>query len=575
MLHYLQTAACGVCILLAGSAFAQQVGEEAPDFRVPKSENARSDKDTISLFERYSHRILVLYYWSSLDSASLDFFSTLDELAEKYGPRGVTILGLCRQNKKVIDKVEKERKPKFDLVQLNPMVGTFRDYMRTWRFPAPGITYIIDTHRRVAYARFDATDPRENLEEKIQAVLAKTPTLAATEELLQKNIQKVSEFIEKGEIGRAYTLATTLKAFFRDREDIDLEEQAEELLRQISLGAQKQLESAQQDFKEEKYEDAAAKLAELSVRLTGLGDDTDKRGRRRSSRSSRQRARRPRGGQAVEPGKDFREIKENVEREIGRMQSDNYTKAIILKALDNARGQVRNDSAAECMEFGQYSIARQLYNSVVEEFADTEAAEVAQEALDHIENDPQIQEAIAKSEASEQAERWYELGDRFARAEMFDKSREYFEKVIKGYPDSAAAQNARDRLARMEDDVKAAGEGRRRREKLAPPKDDTKIIEQARAIVQKLIDGDYRGFVEAGDDQLRASLNEQKARQLWADLQTKLGKFKSLDQGKLTPVLGLQAVTFVAEFERGTRGLRIVFSTQGKMAEFNQVEVKP
>ena len=394
---------------------------------------------------------------------------------------------------------------------------------------------------------------RERNWKKIQTVLAKTPTLAATEELLQKNIQKVSNFIEQGEFGRAYTLGTALKEFFRDREDSALEEQAEELLRQISLGAHRQLESAQQDFKEEKYEDAAAKLAELSVRLTGLGDGGDKRGRRRSSRSTRSGARRsPRGGQGVEPGKDFREIKENVEREIGRMQSENYTKAIILKALDNARGQVRNDSAAECMEFGQYSIARRLYNSVVEEFSDTEAAEAAQEALDRIENDPRIQEAIAKSEASEQAERWYDLGDRFARAEMFDKSREYFEKVIKGYPDSAAAQSARDRLARMEDDEKAAGEGRQKREKLVPPKDDTKIVEQARTILQKLIDGDYRGFVEAGDDQLRASLSEQKARQLWADLRTKLGEFKSVDQGKLTSILGLRAVTFVAIRARRT-----------------------
>jgi hypothetical protein len=86
--------------------------------------------------------------------------------------------------------------------------------------------------------------------------------------------------------------------------------------------------------------------------------------------------------------------------------------------------------------------------------------------------------------------------------------------------------------------------------------------------LQKLIDGDYRGFVEAGDDQLRASLSEQKARQLWADLRTKLGEFKSVDQGKLTSILGLRAVTFVAQFERGERRLQIVFSTQGKMTEF-------
>jgi tetratricopeptide (TPR) repeat protein len=557
----LRLAACGMCALLAGTALAQQIGEEAPELLVPKSE--RGGKDAISIFDLYPNRILVLYYFSTFNSQSVDFLETLKDLDEKYGPRGVTFVGLTRQKKELFEKVLSER----GYGVMFPIIyGSGLGQQQVWRFPTPGMTYIIDTHRRIAYGRFDATDARENLEEKIQAVLARTPTLTATEEVQARNTQKLVDYIAQGDFGRAYTLAKGFKDIFRDKEDADQEEQAAEYLRQISLGAQKQLESARDDLKAEKYDDAARKLAELSVRLTGLEEDKDQRGHhRRSTRSSRRsRGRRGSSQRQVERARDFRDIKEDVELEIGRMESDNYSKAIVLKALDNARGEVRNDQAAECMEVGQYSEARRLYRSVLEDFAETAAAQAAQEALDRIENDPEMKKAIAKAEATEQAERWYELGDRFAQFDMFDKSRAYFEKVIKEYPSSTAAEDARDRLVHLGEDEQAARDGRQRRETATPAKDDSKTVEQARAILQKLIDGDYKGFIEAGDEKVRQALTEQQARKIWTGLESKLGKYESVGEGKVTP----GGIKFPVHFERGTQTLRIVVDDQGRMSGF-------
>jgi tetratricopeptide (TPR) repeat protein len=460
MCRSLRMAACGVLLLCSSLAVAQQEGEDAPDILVSKDAKKRSQKkeDYISLFEKYPNRILVMYYWSSLDSQSLEYFATLNNLEEKYGPKGVTIIGIARQSREAVEKWWKGAA--FD--------GYFGGlYGLGWRFPAPRTTYIVDAHRRIAFARFDPTDPRENLEEKIQAVLAKTPTLTANEELLQKNTKKLADFMAQKDFGRAYTLAKAFKDYLRDREDAGQEEQMDETLRQISLGAQELLESARQDLKAENNDDAARKLAALSVRLTGLDNDKDKKGK--GKRPSRPPSGRGRGQQQqTEAGKDFREIKEEVEREIGRMESDNYTKAIVLKALDNARGEVRNDQAAECMETQQYSEARELYRSVIEDFSGTAAAEAAQQVIDRIENDPEMRKAVAKAEATEQANRWYDLGDRFARADMFDKAREYFEKVIKEYPSSTAAQKATDRLAHLADEEKTSREGRQKREQVKP-----------------------------------------------------------------------------------------------------------
>ncbi len=439
------------CLLAAtGLAWAQEVGEPAPDLYVADERGGRS-KDSLPLQKRYPNRIIVLFYFSTMDSRSEQLFPMMKQLDEKYGPRGVMIVGLTRENLKSIENRIKEAQITFPV---NSIIG-----LSTWRFPAPPLAYIIDLYGRVQYARFD---PTEGLEEKIQTVLERTPPPTATPERLKAFMDQLSKWIDESDFARAYSGAKLLKDFFIEGQEEE-EASIDELLVKIALGIEQQLEQAGKEIQEEKYEEASRTLAALSIRLQ-VDDDEKQKGKRRPATKRRPPQQRGKTATAGPVPKSFKDLKEKVETEIGRMQGDNYQKAIILKALDNARGEVRNDQAAELVQMGQFGAARDLYRSVVDDFDGTPAAETAAAAIEKLATDPELRKAVAQAEAAQQAQRWYDLADRYARAGLFDPARTQLEKLVKEYPSSAVAQDARARLVKLPDEAEKFEESRRKRE---------------------------------------------------------------------------------------------------------------
>lgn len=458
-----------LCALLlgAGLAAAQEPGQQAPDLPLPKDrDRGRKGKEQgETLLQTYRNRIIVLVYFDPKDHRSVKLLPRLFELSEKYRQRGVLMVWLTRYKKEAADDVLE------DLLAESP--GSVLIYYgvnpeRPYRFPVAPLAYIVDKFGRVAWARFDPTDV---LEEKIQEVMKRTPPINATPERTKEALARVSRLLQEGKPGAAYAVARELQNVFRD-EDEATEDQIEDLLKQVRAVAQQTIETAEQEIDKEEYAAACEKLAELSVRLADVKVEKDKNRARRSRRSTRShrstRSRRStrssaRSGESEPDLKTFEELKDQVEHDIGRLQGDNYTKTIIRKALDNVRGEVRNERAAALAAAGYLFDARELYRRVTEDFPGTEAARAAQAALDQMDSDPAVRAKIEKQEAAAQAARWYDLGDRFARAELFDEAREYLQKVIDEYPDSAAANKARARLKRLPEEKRRAEELRARR----------------------------------------------------------------------------------------------------------------
>ena len=429
--------------MMAGGAWAQEVGEICPDILIRLDD--RGD-DTISLFKLYPKRIVVLYYWSTVNHRSLEWLSKVQELHEKYRGRGIFMLGITPDKEEKYEEVWEEKEITFWSWY------EFSRYSR-WKFSAPPLAYIIDKYRRVVYARFD---PEDGLEEKILEVMQRTPPLSATAERLNRNFAKVGRLLAQQEIGRAYTLAKDLESLFRDNVEDDHRQQVEDLLQQVRHGAVTWLEQAREEISSEDYQPACRKLSDLSVRLEREeeDEDDDRRGRsRRSSRrdrhSRRDRRNRADSGEGEEI-QNFREMKEKIDQEIGRLQADSSVKSIIRKAMDNAKGQIKNDEAAELREDASYFEARELYREVAEDYPETKAAKVAQQAIDRINGDAEMRAEIRKVQAAEQAARWYDLGRRHARMKFFDLAREYYEKVIKEYPNSTAAEKAKQELKELD-----------------------------------------------------------------------------------------------------------------------------
>ena len=439
----------GVLIFtMAGAAWAQEVGEICPDILVPADDRGN---ERVSAFQRYPKQIIVVYYWSTVNNRSVELLSMVNELYERYRGRGVMMIGITPDKKEKGEEVWEEKELTF--------LGWFEvPEHPNWKYSAPPLAYIVDKYRRVAYARFD---PEDGLEEKILEVLQRTPPLNATEERLNQNFAKVGQLLAQHEIGRAYTLAKDLEGLFRGVAEDDHRQQVEDLLQQIRHGAVTWLELAREEIKNEDYQSACRKLSDLSIRLEreDEDEDNDRRGRSRRSSSRSRRDRRDRRNRTdtgeVEEIQTYRELKEQIDQEIGRMQADSSVKSIIRKAMDNAKGQIKNDEAAELREDASYFAARELYREVTEEYPETEAAKIAQQAIDQINGDAQIRAEIRKVQAANQAARWYDLGRRHARMKFYDLAREYYEKVIKEYPDSTAAEKAKQELKKLDENEKS------------------------------------------------------------------------------------------------------------------------
>ena len=97
------------------------VGEPAPDLQVTLSERRSSDK-TVSLFDRYTSRVIVLYYFSSMDSRSTELFPMLSALDEKYRPRGVAIIALTREKRENAEDTVEEHGATFKVEQVQQAV---------------------------------------------------------------------------------------------------------------------------------------------------------------------------------------------------------------------------------------------------------------------------------------------------------------------------------------------------------------------------------------------------------------------------------------------------------------------
>jgi tetratricopeptide (TPR) repeat protein len=143
------------------------------------------------------------------------------------------------------------------------------------------------------------------------------------------------------------------------------------------------------------------------------------------------------------------EVAVSADDERGRLMGDGKVKPKMLKAIENAKGGLLNDRAAESETTGRYLESLKLYRTVTEDFPDTDAARTASESLDRLTADPKVQDTIRGLRATEEAERWLDIGDRFAKIEMYGKAREYYQRVLDTHPGTQAAPKAQERLARV------------------------------------------------------------------------------------------------------------------------------
>jgi len=369
------------------------IGEPAPELYYRESDKEKGEP----VLNKLRGRIVVLFFFRSDDSASVELLPTLNKMARELGKRGVKVIGMSPEKKEVMDKFLQAKKPEFETF----WGGILHRYYNVSAFPK---VYLIDT-KGILVDRFH---PGDNLQERVLAQMRKTPPVGADPESLKARLKEAEAALGKKQYARAYALAKDV-ATLAEKES-STAQSAEKLVEKTQEEARKSLAEAREAINNKDYEKACALLAEISVRMEGTT------------------------------------IASEAQTEISRLLGDREVKPKMRKALDNAKGLVLNDTAAEHEAAKRFQDAVAVYRETTEKYPETEAAAAAEKAIDRISKDPEVRKAIAELRASEEAERWLDIAERFARVEMYGKAREYYEQLLAKYPDSPAAAKAKERL---------------------------------------------------------------------------------------------------------------------------------
>lgn len=387
------------------------IGDKLPAWEW--EDDGDTKKADLPTLDELEDHIIVLYFFRTTD-ASLESVAPVNAAAEKFESLGVKVYGLTNEEKKDVEKITKGKGVRFDVAYGFPVHIVYQ----VTSFP---MVYLTDTDHRLR-ARFH---PEDDLVGRIRAQIARTPPPLADPARLQRRIARAKEAHQDDHIGTAFTLAKKVADATEDTSETG--RSARSLVERIKERAEEWLDDARQLARKEQYDEAIRKLAILSVRFQG------------------------------------EEFVSEVDTEIARLMGRGELKPKILDAKKNVAGQILVDEAEDYALNKRYLEALDLYRQVIDEYEDTEAAKAADVAIDQIHDDPMASAAVQALRADQQADRWLEIGELFAKVEMHDKAREYLERLISAYPTARAAEKARELLAKLpeptpEDDADTAEE---------------------------------------------------------------------------------------------------------------------
>jgi len=408
----------------AATALAQKtatIGREIPDDRIEII--TREGEKERYYFREFRGGIAVFYFWRPMNQQSVQVLKEIDALRQKFGDRGVRFISVTPTKKEQFEEWEKNNEvPKFQHYVfgniLHHVLGAYSE------------PYVVLVDPRGILTWRGVPDRR--LEQRLADLIEYTRPPIGDKTWLSRRYREAERFHDRGEYGRAYTLARDLYEMLGpDHAD---GARAKALMDRCEAGAQKQLEEALQAERNKEYEKAARLVAEISVRFQDPDEERqDERGRG--------------GGSGREGQKES--IKRKAELEIGRMNSDRDLKKLIRDARNNAEAELLNDRALYLEQDDYYVEAKHIYEKVIADYKDTDAAREARERLKRIEQDKRIQEKIAERRARDQAIRWLDLGDRFAALKLYDEARDYYERLLREHPNTLAATRARERLQEL------------------------------------------------------------------------------------------------------------------------------
>lgn len=404
--------ALGLAVMLAVTAPAQKVGEPAPEIPYrPDDKHSRERDSDRFLISELRGRIVVLFFFRSTNPESIDAMPILAGIHRAHRTEGVRVALLTPEKKEKVEGTLKAQN-----LEDVPYYygGDMSDLYQVASYP---YVFIVDPAGIIAWKGH----PLDDLAARVKEQIRKTPPIGADQEALTARLSRASELLTKGEPGRAFTL--TMKVLRVTDESNPLHERAKGLKDKLIEAGKKWLEECRSAYRDGDYKKACRIAAEVSVRF-----QTEAR---------------------EGPEKD---LVAEADTEIGRLRGDINTKDMVMKAVENAHAEIKNDEAAELEANKEYLAALRLYRQVMDDFPKSDAGKAAKEALERIRGDPKIQTLIRSERSEAQAQRWLSIAERYERVRMFAQAREQYQKIIREHPRSTAAARAKEALRKLPKD---------------------------------------------------------------------------------------------------------------------------
>lgn len=404
-------------ILLAGGlgsamAHAQKVGMPAPEVRVTlvgDGNQSADRKEEELLINDLRGRIVVLFFWRHNDPASLEAAPKVYQLYQNFRAQGVALY-MIQPNRQ--DNAEEQRR-EYDLARH----GWGNAFSTIYQVVAYPYCFIVDPHGIVAWKGH----PLDNLEQRLKDQIARTPPIGADAAALEDKLARALQMQAKGEIGRAYTLTRRVAGVTSEGDT--MHDKAQGQLERLREAARKWLDECREAQRSGDPKKAAKIAADVSVRFAN-----DRKDAPESS------------------------LVADADTEIGKLRGGMDTKEIVDRAVENARGEMRNDEAAELEITRDYALALRIYRGVFDDFPKTPAGEAARDAIERILADSRVMTKIRSDRVNSQADRWISIAERYQRVQMYAEARAQLEKVLKDFPRTPAATRAREMLKSLPKD---------------------------------------------------------------------------------------------------------------------------
>lgn len=386
-------------IAAASSAWAEplRLGKPVPDFKV----EAIGEGATQFELSKNKGKMIVLFFWRTTDSGSIEAIPTLNEIHKDMGRSGIIVMGVSGEEREKVEPVVTGKGFQF------PTLFGASQLVRDFEISSFPNVLVVDPAGNLAWRGH----PGDSLKERIKTLRTRTPPIGSESKTLSNKLKKSESALGKGQVGRAYTLAKSVKDVVEA--GTPLSEQAKALMEKSEEAAKKALEEVKQETRAGKNEEACRRLADLSTRFSG------------------------------------QEVARLADEEVAKMRADNKTKNVMKKAIDNARGEMRNDEAEELAASSQFLEAVEAYKEVTEKYADTDAANDAKKAMEHINSDAGIQQKIKAARDNEEAERWIDLAERYEKCDLKDQAKATYEKIVSQHPKTLAASRAKKKLEEL------------------------------------------------------------------------------------------------------------------------------